>query len=107
MQKEESEKPKKPSKTQMADILFKQPETDEVFDVAELFTQTLLAQGLHRLLPPSFMNIQPREIYEQVKEIAKVRFGHELPSEQKKLGCLQTANTKTALLRDLCMSLGV
>ena len=36
-----------------------------------------------------------------------MKFGHELPAEQKKLGCLQTVNYKTALMRDLCKVIGV
>jgi len=79
----------------------------EEFKVEDLFSQPVLSNGLHRLIPPSFISIAPREMYEQIKEIAKVKFGHELPSEQKKLGCLQTVHYKTALMRDLCKILGV
>ena len=67
----------------------------------------MLSQGLHRLLPPAFYSITPREIYEQVKEIARAKFGHELPAEQKKLSCLQGVSTKTSLMRDLCRVLGI
>lgn len=95
----------------MSQILFQQNEAlvgvaDE-FKIDDLFTQPVLSTGLYRFLPPSFLNITPREIYEQVKEIARVKFGHELPGEQKKLACLQTVHSKTALLRDLCKCLGV
>ena len=58
-------------------------------------------------MPPAFFNLTPREIYEQVKEIARSKFGHELPAEQKKLNCLQSVAYKTALLRDLCRKIGV
>lgn len=77
------------------------------FKIDDLFALPVLSTGLHRTLPPSFLNLAPRDIYEQVKEIAKGKFGHELPSEQKKLACLQTVHSKTALLRDLCKCLGI
>ena len=53
----------------------------EEFNVEDLFSQPVLSNGLHRLLAPAFMSITPREIYEQVKEIALVKFGYELPGE--------------------------
>ena len=105
------EEAKAAQKTSMSEILFTQHEQlfanlDE-FQIDDLFSQTVLSQGLHRLMPPSFYNITPREIYEQVKEIAKAKFGHELPAEQKKLSCLQTVHSKTSLMRDLCRTLGI
>lgn len=42
----------------------------EEFNVEDLFSQPILSNGLHRLIQPSFISITPREIYEQVKEIA-------------------------------------
>ena len=100
-----------PSKTSMSEILFRQSEQlindEEEFKIDEIFSQPVLASGLHRLLPPAFFNLTPRDIYEQVKEIAKAKFGHELPAEQKKLGCLQSVAYKSALLRDLCRTLGI
>jgi len=94
----------------MSEILFKQNEAQlnqEEFKVEDLFSQPVISSGLYRMTPPSSLSVTPREIYEQVKEIAKVKFGHELPSEQKKLGCLQSIPYKTALLRDICKILGV
>ena len=98
-------------KTSMSEILFKINENNigeaDEFSVEDLFSQSVLSCGLNRLNTPSFYNITPREIYEQVKEIAQIKFDHELPAEQKKLGCLQSVNYKTALMRDLCRTIGV
>lgn len=95
----------------MSEILFRMndsaSEATEEFDVSELFSQPALSTGLHRLCSPGFFNITPREIYEQVKEIARIKFDYELPAEQKKLGCLQSVHYKTALMRELCKVIGV
>ena len=76
----------------MSEILFRQNEimmaSQAEFEVGDLFSQPVLSSGLHRLIPPSFFSLTPRTLYEQIKEIARVKFGHELPAEQKKLGCL-------------------
>lgn len=53
----------------------------EEFKIDDLFSQAVLSSGLHRLNAPTFISITPRDIYEQIKEIASVKFGHELPSE--------------------------
>ena len=99
------------SVSEMDEILFKSNELmvsqTEEFNVEDLFSQPVLSNGLHRLMPPTFFSLTPREVYDQIKEIAKVKFGHELPAEQKKLGCLQKVNYKTALLRDLCKVIGI
>jgi len=67
----------------------------------------MISNGLHRLLSPSFISITPRQVYDEIKEIARVKFGHELPAEQKKIACLSTVNYKQAFMRDLCKVLGV
>lgn len=36
-----------------------------------------------------------------------MRFGHQLPTDQKKLSCLQTAFSKNAVARDLCKAVGI
>ena len=102
----------KPSNfSEMSDILFKQNEPAsselDLFKVDDLFAQPVLSQGLNRLLPPSFLNLTPRDIYEKIKEIASGKYGFDLPAEQKKLSCLQSVSNKTALLRDLCKVIGV
>mmetsp|Transcript_1191 Transcript_1191/g.1573 ORF Transcript_1191/g.1573 Transcript_1191/m.1573 type:complete len:124 (-) Transcript_1191:1386-1757(-) len=95
----------------MSEILFKQNEQiggmEDEFNLDDLFSQSVLATGLHRMLPPAFFNITPRQIYEQVKEIAKCKFDFELPVEQKKLSCMQSVHSKSSLMRDLCLALGV
>ena len=95
----------------MSEILFRQhdltPTDGEEFKVEDLFSQPVLSNGLHRLIPPRFISITPRQIYDEIKEIASVKFNYTLPNEQKKLGCLSTVHYKTALMRDLCKVLGV
>ena len=83
------------------------PADGEEFKVADLFSQQVLSNGLLRLIPPRFISITPRQIYDEIKEIARIKFDHVLPNEQKKLGCLSTVHYKTALMRDLCKLLGV
>lgn len=59
--------------TEMSQILFSQNElniNDEELSVAELFSQPTIANGLYRMIPPSFMNLTPRQIYEEIKSIA-------------------------------------
>ena len=55
----------------MHEILFKQNEAlvndQEQFSVENLFSQPVLANGLHRMMPPTALNNTPREIYDQVK----------------------------------------
>ena len=72
----------------MSEILFRQTDVleslsaqQEEFKVEDLFSQPMISNGLHRLLQPSFINITPRQIYDEIKEIARVKFSHELPSE--------------------------
>lgn len=55
-------------KKDMSDILFRQNEgqagEQEQFSVDSLFALPVVASSLHRLIPPSFFNTTPREIYE-------------------------------------------
>ena len=52
----------------MSEILFRQHESlqseHDLFSVDNLFTQPVLATGLHRLMPPAALALTPREIYE-------------------------------------------
>jgi len=52
----------------MSEILFKSNvamvDDFEEFKVEDLFSQTVLSSGLHRLIPPTFLSLSPREIYE-------------------------------------------
>ena len=67
----------------------------------------MLSTGLHKLIQPSALRYTPKQIYNEIKEIASKRFGVDLSSEQKKLLSLQTINSKTAVLRDLCKAVGI
>lgn len=62
--------------------------------------------GLHRLPIAPVLSMTPRQIYEEIKVIAKARFQHSL-SDQKKLNCLKNVNNKTSLLRDICLIIGL
>ena len=52
----------------MSEVLFKQQELlmgdQEEFKVSDLFSQPVLSSGLHRMIPPSFISVTPRDIYE-------------------------------------------
>ena len=59
------------------------------------------------MVPPSFLKLTPKDLYDQIREISQVKYGHELPEEPRMIGCLASASYKTALLRDLCKALGI
>jgi hypothetical protein len=63
-----TKKPAADRKSQMSEILFKSNvamvDDFEEFKVEDLFSQTVLSSGLHRLIPPTFLSLSPREIYE-------------------------------------------
>ena len=65
---ERTQKPAADRKSQMSEILFKSNvamvDDFEEFKVEDLFSQTVLSSGLHRLIPPTFLSLSPREIYE-------------------------------------------
>ena len=90
--------------------LFSGQESDKqesLFDVQDIFQERVLATGLHKIMQPLALTIAPKDLYAEIRQIALGRFGLELPNDQKRLLCLQTVNTKTALLRDLCKAIGV
>jgi len=51
--------------------------------------------------------MRPEELYGRIREIAKVRYGVEMPKRQAEVRCLQMANNKLAILRDLCLKVGI
>lgn len=51
--------------------------------------------------------MKPSELYERIKYIAQKRYSYDLPEKQTDLKCLQHANYKISLLRDLCIKLGI
>jgi len=72
-----------------------------------LFTLPIISTGLYKLYLPKGLTIKPSEIYNEVKLIAKARFGHELPAEPKGLKCLSSPLNKTSLLREICIQVGI
>lgn len=57
----------------MSEILFRQNElsmNDEELNVADLFSQPTISNGLYRMNQPTFMSLTPRQIYEEIKQIA-------------------------------------
>ena len=80
-------------------------ETEE-FKLADLFGNVALSESLNIPFRPSVLQLTPQEMYDQIKQIALARFGHQLP-EQKKLASLQSTLSKASLLRDICQTIGV
>ena len=75
------------------------------FKVKDLFAhpfQELLVQPVD----PS-LQLTPQEFYDQVRALASKRFEHELPGEQVALLCMANKKKKAAVLRDLCLSVGL
>ena len=93
----------------MADILFKgeNAEQQDEFQVSDLFQSSIISSSLHRLVPPSALNLTPDELYQEIRNIAQIRFGFSIPEDLKEFACLQSINYKTSLLRDLCKCIGV
>lgn len=105
---EAKENAKGPKKS-MDDVLFRQnirPES-ESFKAESLFETPVLAAGLNRVHHPAALQLTPAKLYEQIKKWAETRFQHTLPEDQRKLKCLQSVGLKSALLRDLCKSIGL
>ena len=57
--------------TDMSDLLFKQVAvenaTQEAFKVEDLFQSSILSNSLHRLVPPTALNLKPSEIFLQIR----------------------------------------
>jgi len=91
----------------MSDILFQTPlESSDLFNCKDFFSNSYFAEGLNRVELSAFFTLTPAQLYTEMREIAKVRFGCDLP-EQKKLACLASSLQKASLLRDICRSIGV
>ena len=99
----------------MADVLFKglnqtgefSPENPAGFLAEDLFTQPILAKGLLSVPRPACLSLTPAQLFEEIREIASKRFGFELPVDQVKMSCLSRSNNKTAMLRSLCIKIGI
>jgi hypothetical protein len=77
------------------------------FAVDGLFIDPAVFKGLLPIEEPSILRRKPSEFYAQIRDVARIRYGMELPQRQSELRCLQHANTKLALLRDLCLKVGI
>jgi hypothetical protein len=77
------------------------------FAVEGLFLDPAVFKGLLPIEEPAILKLKPSEFYEKIREVAQIRYGMELPKRQSELRCLQHANTKLALLRDLCLKVGI
>jgi hypothetical protein len=75
--------------------------------VEGLFIETGVFKGLLPLENPSVLSLKPSELYAKIRTVAKVRYGLELPEMQTELKCLSHAINKLALIRDICLKLGV
>lgn len=56
---------------------------------------------------PVSLKLKPSELYARIKSIASGRYHYQLPEKQTELLCLQNANNKISLLRDICIKLGI
>lgn len=77
------------------------------FAVEGLFIDTSVFKGLLPLEEPSVLTLKPKEFYAKIRTVAKQRYSLELPEKQSDLRCLQSGVTKLAVLRDLCLKVGV
>lgn len=77
------------------------------FAVEGLFIDPQVFKGLYHIEEPAVLRQKPAELYEQIRNVALHRYSMVLPANQKDLLCLKKANTKLAVLRDICLKIGV
>jgi len=77
------------------------------FDVDQLFQEKSVSQSLLKIERPEALQLSPSQLYEKIRYVAKKRYSFELPEKQTDLKCLQNANHKISLLRDICIKIGV
>ena len=77
------------------------------FAVDGLFIDPEVFKGLYHIEEPATLRQKPAELYDQIRSVALHRYSMELPANQRDLLCLQKANTKLAVLRDICLKIGV
>ena len=64
----------------MSDILFQsQLETSDLFSCKDFFSNSYFSEGLNRVELSAFFNLTPAQLYTEMREIAKIRFGFDLP----------------------------
>lgn len=79
----------------------------EEFKIGDLFSLPIISTGLYRLYLPRGLTLKPSEIYAEIREVAKARFGHDLPEDPKKIICLSSPLNKLAFLREICLKVGI
>ena len=103
--KSQSEK-KKP--VDLGEMLLKTSGAElQPFAVEGLFIEPQVFKGLYHIEEPAVLRQKPAELYEQIRKVALHRYSMELPVNQKDLLCMKKANTKLAVLRDICLKIGV
>lgn len=58
------------------------------FAVDGLFLDPAVFKGLLPLEEPSILKLKPVEFYAKIREVAKIRYGMDLPAKQSDLRCL-------------------
>lgn len=77
------------------------------FAVEGLFVDQSVFKGLIPLENPEVLSLKPSQLYAKIRVVARQRYGFILPEKQTELRCLQHATNKLAVVRDLCLKLGV
>jgi hypothetical protein len=77
------------------------------FAVDGLFIDMQVFKGLLPIEEPGVLSLKPSEFYARLRIVARQRYGMELPEKQSDIRCLQQGVTKLAVLRDLCLKVGV
>ena len=77
------------------------------FAVDGLFVDVGVFKCLLPVEEPEVLRMKPSQVYEKLRIIARQRYGVTLPESQKELKCLSSQNNKLALMRDVCLKLGV
>ena len=88
-------------------MLFKPQQDIQQFSIDELFKEEGVAKSLYKIDLPFSLKMKPSDLYERIKEVAQKRYSHNLPENQKDLGCLKDSSSKLAILRDICVKVGI
>lgn len=72
-----------------------------------LFIDSGVFKGLLPLETPAVLRLKPSELYSKIRKVAQIRYGYDLPEKQTDIKSLQHPTSKLALLRDICLKLGV
>lgn len=60
-----------------------------------------------KIILPESLYWKPSDAWEQARNIAKARYGHAFPSDMSSVSVLRMPFNRLALLRDLCLSVGI